>query len=598
MKKTLTILLLILQVASVTLAAAEEAKKDSNFIKLSARYNQAFNEPDQEKLFYELSQHMKEFYQERKDLNGYYIIVLNEALYDSEHGKPYDAIKKANAMMEDIKKQGINQYDKVNIALGSIYEGRGNKRMAEHYYQEALKTIAPDNKLITVDVYSRMAYVNMLTNPEKAKEWNEKCKNKSKEFPVYHQLYLYIAATINFASGNIPAFRYYYKAFQRFHNAEKIRVDEYGVVAIEMLNKAVEGAYDEAIAMIPKAVAIGDLTSVMGMDVHIKIMQMRNDINKAVYLAQERRDMIDSLNSDMLFNNLNEINAEMNTFKEKQKTAKQLERMALIIIALSFITIAVLAIWLFRRRKMRKDLLDKNEQLRLALKMAEESDRMKTEFVRQISHEIRTPLNAINGFNEILNESNMELSKEERQDLVERIRNNTQDITNIVDEMLHLSDQESSDYYAKTDDMHCNSVLSNMLYSNRDKVNPFIELTYTTKVINRFTIHTNENAVKEIVSHLVQNAIKFTTKGSINMHCQLTDDGQMVEISVTDTGRGISPEMRDKIFDKFAKEDHFKPGIGLGLTVSKKIAQKLGGDLVLDDSYTSGSRFVLTVPVE
>ena len=72
----------------------------------------------------------------------------------------------------------------------------------------------------------------------------------------------------------------------------------------------------------------------------------------------------------------------------------------------------------------------------------------------------------------------------------------------------------------------------------------------------------------------------------------------MVEISVTDTGQGIKPEVRKHIFDQFMKEDKFKQGMGLGLTVNRKMAQKLGGDLTLDDNYTNGARFLLSLPVK
>jgi signal transduction histidine kinase len=300
----------------------------------------------------------------------------------------------------------------------------------------------------------------------------------------------------------------------------------------------------------------------------------------------------------MLFSNLNEINAELNNYQMKRAAAKKMERLALITIILAVITIVMLVVWLFRHKKMRQRLLEKNDELKTALRMAEESDRMKTEFVRQVSHEIRTPLNAINGFNEILNNPEMELSDEERQDLVARIKQNTKAITDIVEEMLYLSERESNNIYEKKDHMPCNKVLSELLYRNRSQVSSAVELIYTSEVINRFTILTNEDFVTKIVDQLVQNAIKFTTRGTITMNCRTINDDTTLEISVTDTGRGIKPELRQQIFEQFVKEDHFQQGMGLGLTVSRKIAQKLGGDLTLDESYNEGARFILTLPVE
>ena len=89
----------------------------------------------------------------------------------------------------------------------------------------------------------------------------------------------------------------------------------------------------------------------------------------------------------------------------------------------------------------------------------------------------------------------------------------------------------------------------------------------------------------------------FTSKGYIELHCEESPDKKHLLISVTDTGSGIMPEEQDKIFEQFFKADAFSQGIGLGLTVSKKIAQKLGGDLILDKTYTQGSRFILSLPI-
>jgi signal transduction histidine kinase len=136
-----------------------------------------------------------------------------------------------------------------------------------------------------------------------------------------------------------------------------------------------------------------------------------------------------------------------------------------------------------------------------------------------------------------------------------------------------------------------------MLYEHRNKVSGAIELTYTTKVINRFQIETNEEGLRKIMEHLIQNAIKFTSKGFIEVHSELSEDQKLLLVSVKDTGVGVSSEQRKRIFEAFYKANAFQQGIGLGLAVSKKIAKKLGGDLTLDESYTDGACFVLSLPV-
>ena len=591
------IITMILALSAINTVEADK-KSDTAFSTLYKQYFESYNKPGATQQFYDLSNHMKNYYLERKDYEKYYMVLLNEAIYDAENGQPYSAIRKANAMLDEMKKKGHDEYDKVYMALGTVYENRGNVRMAEYYYEEALKAINTNNNVALIGTYSHLAYLKMFTDPQTALKWNRKYAPLVTNFAEYQQVNLFIEACCRFIAKDKEAFRKAHKQFETFHRQHQNEVDNFGLYTLSLMGKAMDGHYAEALSMLKTAEEKKELNEITALDLSMTIHQIANEPLKALTVAKEQRMLIDSLNTGLLFNNLNELNTQANLAHTKYKTAKKMERMAWIIIVLAFITIIVLAIWIFMHRRMRQHLVQKNQQLKLALAMAEESDRMKTEFVRQVSHEIRTPLNAINGFNEILNGADMQLTDDERQDLLSRIKTSTKAITDIVDEMLHLSEQESSDYYARHDQMLCNKVLSELLYKNRSSVSSLIELNYTTEVINRFTILTNEASVKQIVEHLIQNAIKFTTKGSINLHCRTTDKGQTLEISITDTGRGINPEMRDKVFEMFVKEDSFEQGMGLGLTVSRKIAQKLGGNLVLDESYSGGSRFVLTLPVQ
>ena len=597
MKRAYIILLLAVCCTAPFLSIRAKEKVDTAFQSLRREYNEIYTVPGKEAQFLELSNRMKAYYLDQKDFNNYYVILLNQALYKSEHGKAYEAIKDANAMMSDMKSRNISQYEKVYIALGTIYESRGNIRMAQHYYLEALKHVKPADQFMLANVYSRLAYLQMFVHPDEATSWNEKSRNSSENLPYYQQLYYFVKAGISFYQGDKQSFNSAYHDYLDFREKHHEKYGDYGLCTLQLMKKAVDGNYKEALKMTSEAYSKNEINNTMELDLRAKIYEMQGNMKAVIDMLQKRRSFRDSLNSDMLFNNINEINAQLNMYELKQETAKRVEYMSIVIIVLAFITIIILVFWILRFRKLRKQLIKNNEDLKSALKMAEESDKMKTEFVRQVSHEIRTPLNAINGFNEILNSPNSQISEEERQDLILRVKDSTKAITNIVDDMLYLSEKESSVYYAKNDQMLCNKILSELIYSYRGKVSPFVELIYNTKVINRFTINTNQEAVVTIVDHLIQNAIKFTNKGSITLSCRSTDNEEMLEISVTDTGRGIKPEMRKQIFEQFIKEDRFQQGMGLGLTVSRKMAQKLGGDIVLDESYTKGSRFLLTLPV-
>ena len=102
--------------------------------------------------------------------------------------------------------------------------------------------------------------------------------------------------------------------------------------------------------------------------------------------------------------------------------------------------------------------------------------------------------------------------------------------------------------------------------------------------------------MEKILQQLLDNAVKFTKEGRVELYVHDSPDHGTLRFSITDTGIGIAKEHQDHIFDKFFKADSFKQGFGLGLTVCKKIAILLGGSLHLDREYTNGARFILTLP--
>jgi signal transduction histidine kinase len=114
-------------------------------------------------------------------------------------------------------------------------------------------------------------------------------------------------------------------------------------------------------------------------------------------------------------------------------------------------------------------------------------------------------------------------------------------------------------------------------------------------VDDALTVTTNSYYVQRALRHLLENARKFTGQGYVHLH--VTADGQMVTFMVEDTGIGVPAEAREKIFGEFVKLDEHEPGTGIGLPLARNIARKLGGDIVLDTTYTGGARFVMTLPI-
>ena len=121
-------------------------------------------------------------------------------------------------------------------------------------------------------------------------------------------------------------------------------------------------------------------------------------------------------------------------------------------------------------------------------------------------------------------------------------------------------------------------------------------MRFVTNVDDSYLLRTNIYRLKSALLHLVDNAIKFTEAGHIEVRCK--EEGDKIYFIVTDTGVGIKEEDRERIFETFQKVDDFKTGVGLGLPICRRLLHSLGGDVSLDTSYNSGARFIVTLPVK
>ena len=277
-----------------------------------------------------------------------------------------------------------------------------------------------------------------------------------------------------------------------------------------------------------------------------------------------------------------------------KKAVKRLTNWIMVIVA------SFLIIYIMGRRRLTRIIWDKNKKLRIALDRAEESNRMKSAFINNMSHEIRTPLNAIGGFSRLLCQPGIDLGEEEKKDMQERITYNVGLITTIVNEVLEFSKTESEKSQrpdSEMSDVAINDLCRKLLHSKSQDSNEGVESRFTTDVADDFTVRTHPSTVNRILTHLYENAQKFTKKGSIELRCEYDKAAGQVLLIVEDTGIGIKPEDRDRIFHRFEKaEGNFKEGIGLGLPISCRLASSIGGEITLDSEYTDGSRFILSLP--
>ena len=256
------------------------------------------------------------------------------------------------------------------------------------------------------------------------------------------------------------------------------------------------------------------------------------------------------------------------------------------------------------------ELEETNKQLDIARHRAEEASRMKTYFIQQISHEIRTPLNILSGFTQVLTIPGMELDEATKEELAKGIGDNTERITSLVNKMLELADAKSNDELERNDDVLAVQIAAQA--ADESRITLASHLTFDLDMAegtDMIMLHTNLQQATRALSLLLDNAMKFThpaeaASGAAAMTekahvvlrlSQITE--QQIAFTVEDTGIGVPPKEAEHIFEEFVQLDDYYDGTGIGLTVARSIARRLGGDIVLDTDYTDGARFVFTLPV-
>ena len=329
---------------------------------------------------------------------------------------------------------------------------------------------------------------------------------------------------------------------------------------------------------------------------------------KAMQTAQRIAEAIDSVDEYERKHNAAELAIIYETQEKEAKIAEQAadinQQRIFAVAATLLLFIIFLFIYTGHRYRAAKKLAEKNreleqknEELTLANTRAEESSRMKTNFIRQISHEIRTPLNILNGFTQVITSPDAEqLKADEKADIQHRIAENTDRITSLVNKMLELSEASSQTIIDRTDDAPAMLIATQAVDSSGIRKSAHIQFSMQdNEEVSNTILHTNLRYATRALAQLLDNAQKFTEKGFVRLQVQ-QQDGMMAYI-VEDSGKGIPSQEAEHIFAEFVQLDEYYDGTGIGLTVARSIARRLGGDIRFDASYSGGARFVMTLPL-
>ena len=385
------------------------------------------------------------------------------------------------------------------------------------------------------------------------------------------------------------------------------------LAACEQLNEQIKDPYltyqmqvhQARLAMkegdIKKAVAFTDLYEpMMDLDWWPMAQRLRGEALLAVGRNREAAILYQKmyLHKDSTFSKdvrmqLDELNTLFQVDEIRMKG--QLERSRFVILIICLIML-VLLLFIYLRHRAAKRLAQKNQELMIANARAEESSKMKTAFIQQISHEFRTPLNILNGFTQILTAPDMVLQTEEKADIQKRISESTERITSLVNKMLELSDANSRQVIERNDSIAALMIATQAIEHTGIQQDSHIKFQLQADSQAEAIMHTNLQSATRALTLLLDNARKFTKKGEVRLIIQ--QQPGTFDFIVEDTGIGVPAQEAEHIFDEFVQLDEYYDGTGIGLTVARSIARRLGGDIVLDTSYSGGARFVMSLPKE
>ena len=571
----LTILLAIGQAQ-----AADDYKQSPEYLALRDSVHHAFNNADSIRFFPALKR-LQDYLLQQGDLHAYYTQRCNEIVFQLNRQRVIEAYMLGRQLSIELREKGLDNemYMAYNM-LGHINRYCGNKESAKRNFRTVIDMMEKGGYYESMPpIYMNLVNVELDDDPEEASHLLDKAKEIAEKYSPERVFDIETRKTlIYYNSGDIPKFLEGYKAYKEGVAEGKSSVHGR---TMEVYYLALMGKTDEAVALARRD--LGD----EGHDAITKIFEQSGRWQEAYQSLRQEMESKDSVNNVVLANSMRGIREELRFYDVERESQRRLTiGLTVAALLLGLLAVAMAYIIFARRRHMR--------QLKKAYDHALESDKTKSAFIRNVTHEVRTPLNIISGFAQVISDPNMVTGPEERAHIAEMMQKNTQLITSLVDEMLELSLNENApEAVAKDDVVEVNDLLRDILQENEYKVSKAIKLQFESDLSDDISLQTNEGMLKRVINLLLDNANKYTKKGSITLKASANDE--QIILTVEDTGPGIPADAAEHIFERFFKVDAFREGLGLGLPLCRTIINRLGGTVDLDNSYQQGARFVVKI---
>ena len=562
-------------------AAESDMNNDAVFLALRDSVHHAFNDGDSAR-FFPAVKRLEEYVLSKNDLHAYYNQRCNEIVFQMNQMKIFEAYKLARDLSAELREKKVDKemYMATNM-LGHINNYCGNKGEAKDNWRETLQLMEKEGYYSNMPpIIMNMINVATDDNVEETDSLLAKALAIAKKYSPERVFDIESRQTLSYYyRGDYPKFLEGYKAFKE---GEKNGLSSVHGRSLEVYYLAYQGKTDEAIALAKEE--LGD----EGLDAQVQIYQKAGRWKEAFEALKRETAANDSIDNVVLTNSMAGIRDEIRLYDAyRQNYRTRLIGLSAAILLMGLLIFALFYIVQSRRRHLK--------ELQKAYRRATESEKMKAAFIQNVSHEVRTPLNIISGFSQVIADPELTDSVEERRHMSEMMQKSAHQITSLIDEIIGLSLIESTEKMRRDDEPRINRLLQDFQRDYQELAKKGVSVKLESQLADDFTLKTNENMLKRILAALMENAIKYTEKGNINI--KASADEQQLTFVVEDTGCGIPKDQAEHVFDRFVKLDSFKEGIGLGLPLSRKLAQQLDGTVALDTNYTEGARFIVTLPI-
>ena len=531
------------------------------------------------------------------------------------------ALLEAEKMLQEAKKEGKQEsIAECYYALANVYAAKGLMKKSQEFMLKEID-IFENTDVVRYNIscqYSDAAKIYIdLGEEEKAPELLKKAL-KAVKSPYHEVTANLVYVSLYLAQGDTVAAR------QALEKCRQMYADEPSLKRHIHYLYDVEIDYDWKVGNFQKALNVLDEreTELKRKNNLATLMQLRKtkadilwDMNRKEEAAGLYRDFLLEQKKEKERNeevatgefatmlNLQQLTAEKGRL-EKISQEKQLQNTRIILFSVIGI-LCVVIVFLWQQRKLNakleksRDKLDEKnrilieakEELRKAKEVAEQSNWLKTMFIQNMSHEIRTPLNSIVGFSGVL--VDMLDDKEDIGQYVALIESNSKLLLKLVGDILDISILDS-EVEIKHNAVDVNACCQASIDAAGTLFSPDTKLVFKP-ACDELIMNSNYNYIVQVLDNLLSNASKFTHEGSVTLAYEVKKETNQLIFTVTDTGIGIPIDEQEHVFERFVKLDNFSQGAGLGLSICRIVAERLGGFLIIDREYTQGTRFIFCV---